>query len=223
VEEGAGKADSVYEIAGMVENTKYNEFGEHERSIAFFPVDQDKDLGADRNFVIRTRGPAGGLESAIQRALASLDSNLLVDFRVLDVQIQESVLRERLMASLSVAFGILAGCLSTLGLYGVMSYLVARRRNEIGLRVALGATRSNVYRLIAKDAAMMVGTGLLVGVTASLLLSRFAESLLFELKAKDPPSLILAGVVLATSAAVATLVPARRAAQLDPITALREE
>ena len=223
VEEGAGKPDSVYQIVGLVGDTKYSEFGEQARSIAFFPTDQDKDPGGDKNFVIRARGPLGPLQSAIQRETAALNSNLLVDFHVFDVQIQESVLRERLMANLSVGFGILAACLSTLGLYGVMSYVVVRRRSEIGIRFALGATRGKVYQLIAKDAAIMVVAGLFLGVTASLFLSRFAESLLFELKARDPFILISAGALLASTAAIATLLPARRAARVEPISALREE
>ncbi len=152
-----------------------------------------------------------------------MNGSLLVDFRVLNTQIEGSVVRERLMANLSMAFGILAALLSTLGLYGVMSYLVVRRRSEIGLRMALGASQGNVYGLIAKDATIMVAVGLAVGVGASLYLAQFAESLLFELKAKDPLTLILAGFVLATTAAVATLIPARRAARLEPTVALREE
>ncbi len=223
VEEDAGQPDAVYEIAGLVGDTKYFKFGEEPRSIAFLPEDQDQELGTDRSFVIRGRGSLNALQSSIQREAARLDSNLLVDFRVLDVQIQESVLRERLMADLTAAFGILAGCLSALGLYGVMSYMVARRRNEIGVRIALGATRTNVYGLIAKDAAVMVAGGLLVGAAASVALSRYAESLLFELKARDPFTLVLAGALLALTAAVATLLPARRAARLEAMTALREE
>jgi hypothetical protein len=183
---------------------------------AFFPIDQNEQP-ENRTFVIRGRASLDSLQSAIQRETMQLNSNLLVDFHVLDVQIRQSVLRERLMANLSVAFGVLAGCLSTLGLYGVVSYIVVRRRNEIGVRLALGATRTNVYRLIAKDAMIMVAAGL------SLFLSRYAESLLFELKARDPLTLILAGALLAITAAIATFLPARRAAQLEPITALREE
>lgn len=223
VEELAGKPDSVYEIVGLVGDTRYNDFREQEPDIAFFPAAQDPQPGNNTTFVIRGREPLESLESAIQRETIQLNSNLLVDFRVLDVQIRQSVLTERLMASLSVAFGILAGCLSTIGLYGVMSYMVARRRNEIGLRFALGASRGNVYGLIAKDAGIMVAAGLSLGVVASLFLSRYAESLLFELKARDPLTLVLAGAVLTTTAAIATLLPARRAAHLEPITALREE
>jgi ABC-type antimicrobial peptide transport system permease subunit len=223
VEDAAGKSDSVYEIVGLVGDTKYNDLREPEPSIAFFPVDQDDQPGNNRTFVIRGRASLDSLTSAVQHETMQLNSNLLVDFRVLDAQIQQSVLRERLMANLSVAFGILAGCLSTLGLYGVMSYIVVRRKNEIGIRFALGATRSNVYRLIAKDATIMVIAGLSLGVIASLSLSRYAESLLFDLKARDPLTLILAVVLLAITALIATLVPARRAARLELVTALRDE
>ncbi len=223
VEELAGKPDSVYEIVGLVADTKYNDLREGEPGIAFFPAEQDPQPGNERTFVIRGRGSLDALQSAIQREMTQVDSNLLVDFSVLEVQIQQSVLRERLMATLSLAFGVLAACLSTLGLYGVMSYIVARRKNEIGVRFALGATRGNVYRLIAKDATIMVAVGLLFGVIVSLCLSRYAESLLFELKASDPLTLILAGALLAMTAAIATLLPARRAARLEPIAALRVE
>lgn len=223
VEELAGKADSVYQIVGMVADTKYNDLREPEPSIAFFPLNQDEQPGTDRSFVIRGRGSLDSLQSAVQHEAMQLNSNLLVDFRVLGVQIRQSVLRETLMANLSVAFGVLAGCLSTLGLYGVMSYVVVRRRNEIAIRFALGATRSNVYWLIAKDAAIMVSAGLSLGIIASLFLSRYAESLLFELQATDPLTLVLAGALLAITATIATFLPARKAALLEPITALREE
>ncbi len=223
VEALAGKPDEIYEIVGLVGDTVYNQLREQEPSIVFLPIDQDDEPRNSLTFVIRGRGSLDALQFAIQREMLQVNRNLLVDFHVLDVQIRQSVLRERLMADLSVAFGILAGCLSTLGLYGVMSYIVVRRRSEIGIRLALGATRNNVYRLIGKDAAIMVAVGLGLGVVASLLLSRYAESLLFELKARDPLTLILAGALLAITAAIATLLPARRAANLEPIKALREE
>ena len=223
VEELAGQPDKVYQIVGLVGDTKTNGMDEKDRSIAVFPVAQDPDPIDSQNFVIRGRGSLDALQAAVQREVAAVNPNLLVDFHVLDVQIQESVLRERLMASLCIAFGILAGCLSALGLYGVMSYMVARRRSEIGIRMALGAVGSNIYILILKDAALMLGIGLAVGFIASLLLSRYAESQLFDLKARDPLSLIAAGLLLAITAAIATLLPARRAARLEPTVALREE
>ncbi len=223
VEELAGQPDKVYQIVGLVGDTKSNGMDEKDRSIAVFPVAQDPDPVDSQNFVIRGRGSLEALQAAVQHEVAAVNPNLLVDFHVLDVQIQGSVLRERLMASLCIAFGILAGCLSALGLYGVMSYMVVRRRSEIGIRMALGAIGANIYSLVLKDAALMVGIGLLTGFTATLLLSRYAESQLFELKARDPLSLLLAGLLLAITAAIATLLPARRAARLEPTMALREE
>ena len=223
VEALAGQSDEVYQVVGLVGDTKYNGMDEKDRGIAFFPVAQNPDPIDSQTFVIRGRGSLDALQSAVQRVVAEVNPNFLVDFHVLDVQIRESLLRERLMASLCIAFGILAGCLSALGLYGVMSYMVARRRNEIGIRMALGAVGSNIYSLVLKDAALMLGIGLLLGFTASILLSRYAESLLFELKARDPLSLLLAGLLLAATAAVASFLPARRAARLEPTAALREE
>ena len=223
VEQGAGEADETYQVVGLVADTKYNELREQDQPIAFFPVAQDKEVPEGINLVIRSRASLDSLSHAIQREIAQINPSLLVEFKVLDVQIRESVLRERLMANLTLGFGFLAACLSTLGLYGVMSYLVARRRGEIGLRLALGAARHNILGLILKDAGKMVAIGLVAGIAASLLLSRFAESLLFGLKASDPVTLILATTLLALTAAGATLIPASQAARLEPMTALREE
>ncbi len=223
VEAEGNEAEEVFQIVGMVGNTRYRDIKEDQQLIAFFPADQDTKPGSDRTFVIKGRGSLDSLQAAILRETASVNPSLLVDFRVLDTQVQQSVLRERLMANLSLGFGILAGVLSTLGLYGVMSYLVVRRRSEIGLRMALGASQGSVYRLIAKDATLMVTMGLTLGVAASLFLAQYAESMLFELKAKDPLTLVLAAMMLAATAMVATLIPARRAARLEPTAALREE
>ena len=223
VEQGAGKPDEIYQIVGLVADTKYNELREESQPIAFFPVAQDEEVPEGINLVIRSRASLDSLSHAIQHEIAKINPSLLVEFKVLDVQIRESVLRERLMANLTLGFGFLAACLSTLGLYGVMSYLVARRRGEIGLRIALGAARHNILGLILKDAWKMVAIGLAAGIAASLLLSRYAESLLFDLKAGDPVTLILATTLLALTAAGATLIPASHAARLEPMAALREE
>jgi predicted permease len=223
VESEGNEAEDVYQIVGMVGDTRYSDINEQQRLIAFFPMDQDPKPGNGRTFVIKGRTSLDSLQADVLREATEVSPGLLVDFRVLDTQIQQSLVRDRLMADLSVAFGGLAGLLSTLGLYGVMSYLVVRRRSEIGLRMALGATQGNVYRLIAKDATIMVAVGLLIGLGTSLYLAKYAESMLYELKARDPFALVSAALVLASTAFVATLIPAHRAARLEPTAALREE
>ena len=155
--------------------------------------------------------------------MSELNPDLLVEFRVLDVEVRESVLRERLMANVSGGFGLLAGLLSALGLYGVMSYMVARRRNEIGVRIAMGAEWRDILALVFKEAARLVLAGLVIGLVCSFALSRFAASLLFGLKPNDVITLALACSLLAATALFATLVPARRATRLDPLVALRDE
>jgi len=223
VEQEVGKADLLFQVVGLVADTKYRELREQIQPIAFFSIDQQPQTPYNRTFVIRARGSLDTVARAIQRQVADLNPTLLIEFKVLDVQIRQSVLRERLMANLSGAFGLLAACLSTLGLYGVIAYMVARRRNEIGVRLALGATQGNVFALILKDACIMLAIGLVVGMSASLLLSRYAESLLFGLKGNDPLTLILAAALLVVTAIGATLIPARQAARLEPVAALREE
>lgn len=173
--------------------------------------------------MVRTRGPIGGVMAAVRRQLAELNPELLVKFRMLDMDARQSVLRERLMANLSGGFGLLAGLLSTLGLYGVISYMVARRRNEIGVRMAMGAQWPDILALLLKEAGRLVVAGLAIGLACSFALSRYAESLLFGLKPNDMVTLALACGLLAATALFATLVPARRALMLDPVVALRDE
>ncbi len=127
------------------------------------------------------------------------------------------------MANLSGAFGILAGVLSALGLYGVMSYMVARRRNEIGVRMALGAQPRDVLGMVFQETGRLLAVGLLVGILGSLAVSRYAESLLFGLKSRDVTTLVLGCVLLGLTAVLASLFPARRAARLDPAVVLRDE
>jgi putative ABC transport system permease protein len=223
VEAGAGKPEPVYQIVGLVKNTKYNGLREESRPIAFLPVAQDEDYPDELTFLVRSQAPLGTTMAGIRRVMNDLQSGMLVEFRVLELQVARSVQRERLMASVSGAFGILAALLSTLGLYGVMSYMVARRRNEIGVRVALGASARDVIRLVLSEAGRLVVVGLVIGAVSAFVLARYAESLLFGLKPGDAATLMFACLLLSMTAAVACLLPARRALKLDPAAVLREE
>jgi putative ABC transport system permease protein len=138
-------------------------------------------------------------------------------------QVQDSLLRDRLMATLSSFFGLLAAALATVGLYGVISYMVARRRSEIGIRMALGATRAEVMRLVLKEAAVLLTAGLLLGTILAVSSGKLADTLLFGLKPSDPLTIASAVLLLAGVALIASFIPALRAARTEPMIALREE
>src|SRR5947207_14977845 len=131
-------------------------------------------------------GSPGQLMNAAKTTVAAISSSIGIEFRSFSAQLQESLLRERLMATLSGGFGFLAGLLATLGLYGVIAYMVARRRNEIGVRIALGADRARVIRLVLSEAVLLVGMGLAAGVVIALWAGRAAAALLFGLAPRDP-------------------------------------
>jgi predicted permease len=223
VEGSAGEPDVLYRVVGFVKNTKYYELREAPLPIAFFPMAQDDDPGAGAVFVLRTQGPVGEAMRNVKMAVADVSPAIGIEFRVFSVQIRESLLRERLMATLSGGFSLLAGLLATLGLYGVIAYMIARRRNEIGLRVALGADRARVIRLVLREAAVLVAVGLAAGALIAVWAGRAAASLLFGLQPHDPVTMAAAMALLAAVALLASYVPARRAAALEPMAALREE
>ena len=159
----------------------------------------------------------------IKRQIGEKHPNIIVHTFDFETQIHDGLLRERLMAILSGFFGALAALLVMVGLYGVISYFVTLRRNEIGIRVALGATRWQVIALVMRDAGWRLAVGAAIGTTLSLIAGRSASSMLFGLKPYDPATLLLAVGVLAAIAALASWIPARRAAKLDPMAALRCE
>ena len=218
---GPGEADPVFTVVGLVGNTKYSGLREGTRAIAFVPVSQETAVGDILTIIVRARAGMTSVTTGIERELAALDRSLLVEFRALDAQIAGSLRRDRLIANLSGGFGILAIILSTLGLYGVMSYLVARRRAEIGVRMALGARRRDILALVLREAGRLVVIGIVLGLGGALLLRRSAESLLFGLSPTDGVSLALAAAILAITSVAAVLVPTRRAVSTDPAVVLR--
>jgi putative ABC transport system permease protein len=222
-EEFGSTPDSQFQVIGMVRNTKYYELREDFQPVAYFPEAQNDEQGMGANFVVRTSAPLGEFYRNTETALAEIHPAIGVDFTVLTTQIQQSLMRDRLMATLAGAFGLLAGILSVLGLYGVIAYMVARRRNEIGVRIALGATRSRVVALVLREAILLLAAGLAIGLGLAVWLGQTASSLIYGLKPRDPVTLASAVVLLALVALLASYVPALRAGRLQPMDALREE
>jgi predicted lysophospholipase L1 biosynthesis ABC-type transport system permease subunit len=223
VEGEAGKPDRIYQIVGLVRNTKYYELREEFIPIAFLPMAQDENPGNDMTLMVRTFGRPQDAVRTLKSAVAAVNPGFVLEFHVMTVQIEESLLRDRLMAVLAGAFGLLASVLAAIGLYGVIAYMVARRQNEIGVRMALGADRGSVVRLVLREAMMLLAAGLAIGVGLALWAGRAAATLLFGLKPNDAATFVVASVLLAVVAAAAGYVPARRASGMDPMDALRVE
>jgi len=220
---GFPKPDQVVQVVGLVKDAKYRSLREEPRPIAYLPSAQDADIHPFINFELRTAGPAANLAPAVKEALAQVNPQITLEFRTLEAQVAESLVRERLMATLSGFFGALALMLATVGLYGVISHNMARRRNEIGIRMALGAQRTRVLQMAMGDVAVVVGIGLIAGLGASLAVMKYVSSFLFGVKATDPRLLFSAVLLFAVAAGLAGFAPARRASLVDPMVALREE
>lgn len=169
--------------------------------------------------IYSTTSPAGSIKSK----LAQAHPEVVTSFGDFQQDIRGGLVRERLLAMLSGFFGFLAALLAMVGLYGVISYMVARRRSEIGIRVALGANRKQVLGMVMREAARLLVIGLGIGILLSLIAGRSAESLLFGLKPHDPLTLLGSIALLAGIAALASFAPARRAAKVEPMEALRYE
>jgi putative ABC transport system permease protein len=221
--EGPGEPQPAYQIVGLVRDTKYTSLREPFGPIAFFPTRQDPKPGPFQSIVVRSTQPLPAMVATVTRSVTEANPNILIRFENLASQVGKTLLRERLMATLSGFFGGLAGLLAVVGLYGVMSYMVARRRNEIGIRMALGADRAQVVGMVMRDACSLLGAGIVVGLTLALAAARATESLLFGLTPGDPATLAAAVVVLCTVGGLAGYLPARRASRLEPTAVLREE
>ena len=212
-----------YEIVGLVENTKYQDLREEFAPQVYVPSSQSGSTDPYDQIVIRSQVPLAGLTARLKQTIGQVSPDIAIQFRSLQTVIHDELLGERLMATLSGFFGVLAGMLAVVGLYGVMSYIVVRRTNEIGIRMTLGAGRSEIVAIIVREAGMLLALGLAVGVALSLAGGRAAGSMLFGLKPYDPVTLALSAALLAVVAVAACYVPAHRAARLDPMVALREE
>ncbi|MGE0040850.1 MAG: ADOP family duplicated permease [Vicinamibacterales bacterium] len=217
------RPEVVFEVVGLVPDTKFFSLREDALPIVFASLAQIGDPRAYTDYVVRPDGSASGAVDAVRRAIAR-DARLAgATLTGLDQTVRDGLVRERLMAALSAGLGGLAIVIAAVGLYGVLSYLVARRTNEIGIRMALGAGRPAILSIVLGRAAALLAVGLSVGAPLALGLAGFAESLVFGLRPWDPGLVAGAGGLLAAVALLAGYLPARRAAMLDPLAALRVE
>jgi hypothetical protein len=211
-------------VVGVVKDTRIAAVREETRPQFFTPYRQEPDENRTITFYMRSTLPVDQLNSAVRRVMTGLDSDLPIQgFRTFDDQVRRSVRNERMLLTLAAAFAVLATLLAMLGLYGVLAFNVARRTREIGIRMALGAAESSIGGMVMREVAVVLGVGALIGLPAALALARFAQSVLYGVKAFDPAVAAGALTALAVAAVLAGWIPARRAARINPIRALHYE
>jgi predicted permease len=224
--DGRGAAAGLRSIVGVVGDSTYSGLRADAAPVAYSPLAQlDFPGGPSGDITISVRASAGApmlLAQSLSSALTAVDRDLVFTFRPMTDQVSASLTQERVIAALAGFFGALALLLAGLGLYGVTSYAVNRRRAEIGIRIALGAAPGSVIRLVLFRVTLLVGSGVLVGGGVSLWASRFVATLLYGLEPRDPITLVGAAVVLSAVGAVAGWLPAYRASRIDPATVLRD-
>ena len=211
------------EVIGVVGDAKYGSLRDEVPATAYLSAGQDGSPFPNAVFELRAAGPAAGLIPSVKAALLGINPDITLQFGTLANQVASSLTRERLLATLSGFFGALALLLATIGLYGVMSYNVSRRRSEIGIRMALGAAEAKVLRMVLGEVSLLVGVGLAAGLGVALAATRLIETFVYGLTVRDPATLAAAIVLLGAVALIAGYLPARRASRLDPMAALREE
>lgn len=213
----------MYQIVGLVGDTKYYDLRDEFAPEVYVTTAQDDQPDEGAQLLVRSNLSAGTLTKELKSALADASPEIGEEFHVMQTHIRDSLLRERLMAALSGFFGALATLLAMMGLFGVMSNSVARRTGEIGLRIALGAQRRSILGLVLGEAGMMLAIGLFIGVALALAVGKTATAMLFNIKPNDPLTISLSAIALAAVAILSSYLPARRAARLDPMVALRDE
>lgn len=214
-----------YEIVGVVADTKYDDLRGASYPITFAPASQYPELGPWANLLINANSTPAATMAAVERAISGAFPGAVLQQIVFETRIREGMARERVVATLAGFFGLLATVLAMVGLYGLIAFLVARRRNEIGVRLALGARPAQVIGMVARDAARLLAKGLAAGILLAVMAGRSARSttLLFGVTPSDPAILLGACLLLGGVAGAACLVPALRAAKLDALVALRHE
>ena len=211
-----------FEVVGVIRDAKYREPSGKSQADGVLSIYAAAWYLGD--FTVRYSGDPRGLAQEIRRAFAAVNNNLpITDVRTLAEQVDDTLIADKLVARLSSFFGLLALLLASIGIYGVLSYAVAGRTSEVGLRMALGAKRSNVVWLVMRDVLVLVVIGLAIGVPGAISLERLASGMFYGLAAVDAVTIAAAVSILALVAGVAAYLPARKASLVDPMTALRYE
>jgi len=211
------------EIVGVVRDVKLSGAADSARALVWVPYAQNNAWSVGI-ITVRTRDNPAGALAAVKRELRSLDGGIaLANVGTMDQAMARSMAGNRLIAVLLGTFAGLALVLAAIGLFGVLSYAMAQRNREIGIRLALGAQRADVLRLVARETVPMVASGVIIGLVAALGLTRFVRSMLYEVQPNDPATFVAVAITLAVVALVASLVPARRASRVDPVIAIRND
>ena len=219
---GEYQADRAYEIVGVVKDARYFGLREPIDPMIYVPIWRHN--AGPRTLCIRTSRQAPEMVEIVRRQVTAIDSAIpILNSRTMQQQIDTDILQERLIATLSSFFGSVALLLAAVGLYGVISYAVARRTREIGIRMALGAQGRSVLWLVVRDAVLLVGAGAAIGIPAALAVTCLVKAFLYGISAQDPLSFAASTTILLLVAALAGFLPARCATRVDPNTALRYE
>ena len=222
VETAPGSPRPLYHIVGLVKNAKYLDVREEFGPIVHLAMSQEAEPAAFLDIVVRSDLPVPAITPTLTRAIMEATPGAAVSYDTITSYVRDSLVAERLMASLSGFFGALAMVIAMIGLYGVMSYMVTRRTLEIGIRMALGAAPHAVVRMVLRECGVLVAAGVAIGVALAAVASRWAATLLYALEPWDPVSFALAVGGLGVVSLVAAWIPARRASHLEPTIALRD-
>jgi putative ABC transport system permease protein len=224
VEPALGQTATETEVVGIVKDAKYNAVRENSPPTAYFPLTQITGTSPEHTSLeLRTAGPPTAIETAAAASVGAINETLTLQFATLQSQVDDSLMPDRLLATLSGFFGGLALLLAMIGLYGVLSYIVTQRKKEIGVRMAIGAGRRDIVRLVLRDVGIVLFVGCAAGVLIAEMAARFVASMLFGIEPYDVATIGIAMGLLAAAGVLAGYLPARRASRMDPMAVLREE
>ena len=210
-------------VVGVIRDMKLRDLAEGEKTVGAYYYPMDQDASRSITFALKTAGDPSALTSAVRGVLSHIDRELPVfDVQTMERRMDQSLMSRRSPVLLSLTFGVVALFLSAIGIYGVLAYLVTQRTKEIGIRIALGSSAGAIFELVLREGLLLIAAGFAGGIIGAVALRRALESQLFGVSATDPMVLAVVTGLLVTTAAVACVLPARRATRIDPVVALSE-